>query len=835
MRLPYRQRFSIILNEFGTALAGRGAGPQRGDPPRQPGAEGDRPGPEAPRRAEPGARRPGPRLATSVLAPLARAPRAGRRLRRAGRQRRAGDRRRSAPRSRRRSRRLPRFLRRAAPDDAPPRRASPTRRRRCSPTSARRRRTSPASSRRSARSRRPASRRSARSATRPRSARWRSGHAADHQGHAHAGRAPGKPLADNLAGDAREPARHRRHRARAGLPLLPGGGDQRLRLVRPLPARRADRQHVLDLRDQADPACSARYTTTGGATRDARIVARRRRRRLPAAHEPHPERIAAGQDAKSATEAVLGARPRKAAAKTRKHAQGQARASAARRRGRRRCSCRPPCCPAPRRRPRPPLRPPTHRSPPARRRRPTTARPAAARLPARRRLVRRAVRLHRGQPGPDRRGDDARHPRRRLPGLQREQRPAVRADLPAEGATSPTRPTWSRATRSASAARASASSPTSRRCGARTAAPTRPSSRSSSQSTVKPLPNDSTVLVRPRSALGLKYVEITKGTSQQGFDDGATVPLRNAKPAPVEIDEVLNTFDDQTRARRAVQPAASSATRSPAAATTSTRPSRSSTRCCATSCRSCATCPTRARGCARLLPGARARGARSSRRSPRRRPTCSSTSTRPSRRSTRSRPTSRTRSPAARPRSTRRSAASPCSARSWPTASGLFHELRPGVRALRHASGDLADAFEVGTPALRRSVALNQRLTDARSRRCRASPRTRSPRSASTTCTTRRHILNPTLANLRPLQTVCNYITLWFRNVSSLLSEGDANGTWQRFIIVAAPSGPEQRGRPASTRRPTAAAERRQLPAHQPVPEHAGARPADECEAGNEP
>ncbi|HSD80807.1 MAG TPA: MlaD family protein, partial [Solirubrobacteraceae bacterium] len=68
------------------------------------------------------------------------------------------------------------------------------------------------------------------------------------------------------------------------------------------------------------------------------------------------------------------------------------------------------------------------------------------------------------------------------------------------------------------------------------------------ETTVKPLPVDSTILVRPRSALGLKYVEITKGTSRQGFKDGATLPLRNATPEPVEIDQVFNTFDARTRA-----------------------------------------------------------------------------------------------------------------------------------------------------------------------------------------------------------------------------------------------------------------------------------------------
>jgi virulence factor Mce-like protein len=64
---------------------------------------------------------------------------------------------------------------------------------------------------------------------------------------------------------------------------------------------------------------------------------------------------------------------------------------------------------------------------------------------------------------------------------------------------------------------------------------------------VKPLPENSTIIVRPRSALGLKYVDITRGDSQDGFDDGALIPLSNAKPEPVEIDQIFNTFDEPTR------------------------------------------------------------------------------------------------------------------------------------------------------------------------------------------------------------------------------------------------------------------------------------------------
>ncbi|HKP89302.1 MAG TPA: MlaD family protein, partial [Thermoleophilaceae bacterium] len=62
----------------------------------------------------------------------------------------------------------------------------------------------------------------------------------------------------------------------------------------------------------------------------------------------------------------------------------------------------------------------------------------------------------------------------------------------------------------------------------------------------QPLPNDTTVIVRPRSALGLKYIELTPGKSDTAFRDGDTIPLKSAA-APVEFDDLLNTFDDKTR------------------------------------------------------------------------------------------------------------------------------------------------------------------------------------------------------------------------------------------------------------------------------------------------
>jgi virulence factor Mce-like protein len=60
------------------------------------------------------------------------------------------------------------------------------------------------------------------------------------------------------------------------------------------------------------------------------------------------------------------------------------------------------------------------------------------------------------------------------------------------------------------------------------------------------LPRDSTLRIRPRSALGLKYVEVTKGTSKETFDSGDTVPSSQATFA-TELDEVYEMFDTPTR------------------------------------------------------------------------------------------------------------------------------------------------------------------------------------------------------------------------------------------------------------------------------------------------
>jgi len=64
--------------------------------------------------------------------------------------------------------------------------------------------------------------------------------------------------------------------------------------------------------------------------------------------------------------------------------------------------------------------------------------------------------------------------------------------------------------------------------------------------TAAPIPNDSTIKIRPRSALGLKYVELIRGRSGEELPDGATISASAGAVGP-ELDDFFSTFDIPTR------------------------------------------------------------------------------------------------------------------------------------------------------------------------------------------------------------------------------------------------------------------------------------------------
>jgi virulence factor Mce-like protein len=63
---------------------------------------------------------------------------------------------------------------------------------------------------------------------------------------------------------------------------------------------------------------------------------------------------------------------------------------------------------------------------------------------------------------------------------------------------------------------------------------------------VEPLSKDSTLIVRQRSALGIKYVQINPGHAKATYRPGDTIPLKSAG-TPVEFDDLFDTFDQRTR------------------------------------------------------------------------------------------------------------------------------------------------------------------------------------------------------------------------------------------------------------------------------------------------
>jgi ABC-type transporter Mla subunit MlaD len=62
-----------------------------------------------------------------------------------------------------------------------------------------------------------------------------------------------------------------------------------------------------------------------------------------------------------------------------------------------------------------------------------------------------------------------------------------------------------------------------------------------------PVPVNSTLVIRPKSPLGLKYVQIVPGDSKQGFKPGETIPIAASRPESVDIDEFFSMFDEKTR------------------------------------------------------------------------------------------------------------------------------------------------------------------------------------------------------------------------------------------------------------------------------------------------
>src|ERR1035437_6775871 len=169
--------------------------------------------------------------------------------------------------------------------------------------------------------------------------------------------------------------------------------------------------------------------------------------------------------------------------------------------------------------------------------------------------------------------------------------------------------------------------------------------------------------------------------------------------------------------------------------------------------------------------------------------------------------------------------------------------LRPSASALRTVAPRLGHAFAVGAVNLRAATALNQGVAES-SRAFQAFAQNPVVTLGLEDLTQTAEIGEPPLAGIAPAQAYCNYLTLAFRNVANLQSENIGIGTLARAGIVLSPVGPNAEGFPSTgpANGPSVEHEagssvivnNNYLHAN-PYPNVAGPGQPKECEAGKEP
>jgi ABC-type transporter Mla subunit MlaD len=124
--------------------------------------------------------------------------------------------------------------------------------------------------------------------------------------------------------------------------------------------------------------------------------------------------------------------------------------------------------------------------------------------------------------------------------------------------------------------------------------------------------------------------------------------------------------------------------------------------------------------------------------------------------------------------------------------------LRPSAHVLRTAAQPLGHAFAQGAVNLRAATDLNSRLAES-AQALQTFAQNPIVTVGLEDLTQTLQYGNPLLAGLAPTQAFCNYISLAFRNVASLQSESVGNvGTLARAGVVISPNGPNNEGFPSS-------------------------------------
>jgi phospholipid/cholesterol/gamma-HCH transport system substrate-binding protein len=347
---------------------------------------------------------------------------------------------------------------------------------------------------------------------------------------------------------------------------------------------------------------------------------------------------------------------------------------------------------------------------------------------------------------------------------------------------------------------------------------------------VEPLPVNSTMIIRPKSPLGLKYLQVVPGNSSEGFAAGATIPLSAARPEPVDIDQFFDMFDEKTRtaiqrnlagfgnafagrgpqlnaAFRALRPLAENA--QPALANLVSSSTNFGGFWHALEDFSATVASVAAQNASNFvgLDLTFAAFARVSR------PFIQETISK----GPRTLDATIRDFPAIRP--------------FFDDSERFFDALRPGAKAIAQTSPTIASALRAGIPVLNASPAFNAQLPPTADAVL-AFQETPGVFNGLDLLIDTNDLLGPAIKFIGPAQTTCNYLTIAFRNLASSSGEGNGLGNWINATAFDAPEGPNSVGGVASA--PANGPETRNHLHSNPYPNTASPGQPKECEAGNE-
>jgi virulence factor Mce-like protein len=311
---------------------------------------------------------------------------------------------------------------------------------------------------------------------------------------------------------------------------------------------------------------------------------------------------------------------------------------------------------------------------------------------------------------------------------------------------------------------------------------------------IEPLPADTKAVVQSVSAIGLKYLELEKGSSRQTLKAGSTIPISQTRE-PVDIEELFNMFDAKTRtaikvntnnfgdglagrglglnkAIAELRPLVTNAVpvlhnlASPSTGlhelfVALDRVASQTAPVAETNAELFSDLDTFFAAWASVAPSVEATDREG---------------------------------PAALRQGTY---SLPHEAPFYEDAAEFMHLLRPSASSLRSVAPQLGHAISVGAVNLAAATKLNTRLAQSSQALSEFAENPVVPLSLENLQETL-EIGNPLVAGIAPEQTNCNYLTLALRNVASIESENVGVGTLARASVLLAPTGANNEGYPSS-------------------------------------